>query len=122
MLASDGNFYQVIQPVRHEFNGTMLEIEAYSNFQEIHITREHQVLAVKPIRNSGYIKNNEMSATTGPMNTHGRSTRRIFSGSNSTILLNNQYRKAVAEIPTTIASRASNRSFTAHLVCLNITY
>ena len=42
VLSSDGQFHEVNLPVRHQFTGTMLQIN------NIRLTNEHQIMAMKP--------------------------------------------------------------------------
>jgi ribonucleoside-diphosphate reductase alpha chain len=47
VLGSDGNFHNVNLPVRHQYNGKMLKIQIKNAIDEISITPEHQVFALR---------------------------------------------------------------------------
>jgi len=47
VLGSDGAYHDVNLPVRHEYNGKMLKIQIKNAIDEINITYEHQVFALK---------------------------------------------------------------------------
>lgn len=47
VLSSDGLFHNVKLPVRHEYNGKMLEIQVKNAIYPIRVTPEHQILALQ---------------------------------------------------------------------------
>jgi len=47
VLTSEGVYYQVNSPVRHKYNGKMLEIRLSNTFVPVRVTPEHQVLSLK---------------------------------------------------------------------------
>jgi len=47
VLASDGTYRKVKMPIRHEYNGTMLEIQIKNAIYSIRVTSEHQVMALQ---------------------------------------------------------------------------
>ena len=47
ILTSDGTYHKVKMPVRHEYNGKMLEIQIKNAIYPIRVTPEHQILALQ---------------------------------------------------------------------------
>lgn len=47
VLTSEGSYYKVKMPVRHEYNGKMLEIQIKNAIYPIRVTPEHQILALQ---------------------------------------------------------------------------
>ena len=47
VLTSEGTYHKVKMPIRHEYNGKMLEIQVKNAIYPIRITPEHQILALQ---------------------------------------------------------------------------
>lgn len=47
VLTSSGSYVSVNMPVRHEYNGVMLDIQVKNAISKIRVTPEHQILALK---------------------------------------------------------------------------
>ena len=47
VLTSEGNYHKVKMPIRHEYNGKMLEIQIKNAIYPIRVTPEHQVMALQ---------------------------------------------------------------------------
>jgi ribonucleotide reductase alpha subunit len=47
ILTSDGTYHKVKMPIRHEYNGKMLEIQVKNAIYPIRVTPEHQILALQ---------------------------------------------------------------------------
>jgi len=46
VLTSDGTYHSVVLPVRHEYNGSVLDIQIKNSVSSVKVTPEHQVLAL----------------------------------------------------------------------------
>ena len=47
VLTSEGIYYNVKQPVRHEYNGKMLDIQIKNSIVPVRVTPDHQIMALK---------------------------------------------------------------------------
>lgn len=47
VLTSEGIYYKVKMPVRHEYNGKMLEINVKNSIYPVRVTPEHQIMALQ---------------------------------------------------------------------------